>query len=233
MTNSKLLSDIQEIIRTIPEKIGDDAQWLGRAQSILKSWDPIRGVFHFPSASSLGSPVGPLKQRARVQLTALLHEAENDLQNAQVSQSAQAGIVMPTGKPFDFYNEVRKIIIEAKKEIFFIDPYLDANFAEVYLPHVSGTVVVRLLTGEAYIKELIPSAKMFVKQTGIKTALKKSKDFHDRYVFIDNVRCFQCGGSFKDGAVKAPASLTPVIDAFKTVHDLYEKIWTEAEEQIS
>ena len=51
-------------------------------------------------------------------------------------------------RPFEYFNEVRTIIEGAKVDLFFVDPYLDAEFADRYLPQVSSGVLIRLLARE-------------------------------------------------------------------------------------
>ena len=50
-------------------------------------------------------------------------------------------------------------------------------------------------------------------------------NFHDRYVFVDRGACYQSGASFKDGAKKAPTTLTQITDAFGPMLKTYEDLW--------
>jgi hypothetical protein len=46
---------------------------------------------------------------------------------------------------------------------------------------------------------------------------------------VDGLSCFQSGASFKDGAKKAPTTLTQITDAFTAVLETYEQLWTKSE----
>jgi hypothetical protein len=46
---------------------------------------------------------------------------------------------------FDYFDEIRKIIQLAKRDLLFVDPYLDADFVSRSLPHVGSGVAIRLL----------------------------------------------------------------------------------------
>ena len=54
---------------------------------------------------------------------------------------------------------------------------------------------------------------------------------HDRFVFVDKIRCFQSGASFKDGAKNSLTTLTQITDNFKVMHQSYEGMWNAAETQ--
>lgn len=46
--------------------------------------------------------------------------------------------------------------------------------------------------------------------------------------FVDRTACYQSGASFKDGAKRAPTTLTQITDAFEAVWNTYEKAWAAA-----
>ena len=49
-------------------------------------------------------------------------------------------VVVQKGQVFDYYDEVRKVIEPARTDVFFVDPYLAADFVSRYLP--SGVVAI-------------------------------------------------------------------------------------------
>ena len=109
-------------------------------------------------------------------------------------------------------------------DLLFVDPYLDAEFVSRYLPHVSQGVVVRLL-GRERMATLLPAVALLRQQTNLAIEVRSAEGFHDRYVFVDGNSCYQSGASFKDGAKKAPTTLTQIIDAFAAVSATYEQAW--------
>lgn len=134
---------------------------------------------------------------------------------------------LATGLVFDYFDEVRKVVELAKSDIFFVDPYLDADFVARFLPMVAQGTTVRLL-GREKLPSLIPAATLFQQQSGIKIEVRSASGFHDRYLFIDQAVCYQSGASFKDGAKKAPTTLTQITDAFQAVLNTYESLWAGA-----
>ena len=68
----------------------------------------------------------------------------------------------------------------------------------------------------------------FSKQRGAKIAVRSTDTIHDCFVFVDGKECYQSGASFKDGASKAPTTLTQITDAFAAMSQTCEGIWTAA-----
>ena len=142
-----------------------------------------------------------------------------------------SNVVVASSMVFDYFDEIRRVIEVAKSDILFVDPYLDADFVSRYLSHVTPGVSVRLLAREN-LPALIPAAQMFVKQNELKLAIRSAPHFHDRYVFIDETDCYQSGASFKDGAKKAPTTITQITDAFAAVYRTYQEIWSTAKVEL-
>ena len=74
----------------------------------------------------------------------------------------------------------------------------------------------------------MPAVKLFATEHGQAVTVKTSAGMHDRFVLVDNDRCFQSGASFKDGAVNSPTTITQIVDAFEAVRNAYEAMWTAA-----
>ena len=154
----------------------------------------------------------------------MLHQAGHELRMRTVGPLT---IAVGQGGVFDYFDEVRKVIEAAKTDLLFVDPYLDAEFVSRYLPHVSQGVSVRLL-GRERIATLLPAVELLRQQNVLLIEVRSAVGFHDRYVFVDRLSCYQSGASFKDGAKKAPTTLTQIVDAFSVVFTTYEQSWTSA-----
>ena len=96
-----------------------------------------------------------------------------------------------------------------------------------YLPVVTQGATIRLLAREK-MASLIPAATLYQQQSGSKVEVRSASNFHDRYLFVDKAMCYQSGSSFKDGAKKAPTTLTQIKDAFQAVLVTYEGLWSAA-----
>jgi len=154
----------------------------------------------------------------------ILNYARHDLRLKTIGPLSQA---IDQGSVFDYFDEIRKKIETAKKDVLFVDPYLDAEFVSRYLPHVTQGVKVRLLACKK-LSTLMPAVQMIGQQKNLQIEIRYAEGFHDRYMFIDNQECYQSGSSFKDGAKKSPTTLTQITDAFPAVLEKYNKIWSSA-----
>ena len=65
----------------------------------------------------------------------LLHQARHDLRMKTVGPLS---VQIPDGKPFDYFDEIRKITQMASSDLLFVDPYLDAEFVSRYLPQITS-----------------------------------------------------------------------------------------------
>lgn len=234
----QLLFEIEDIIRAMPGPrdfaVNPDKciPWLGRASAAINSWDSPRSMVHFEplvrnysqkSAEPRTYDFGPTRQS----LLVLLHQAQHDL---RLRTAGPVSVAVSTGRVFEYFDEVRRLIEAAKADLLFVDPYINAEFVSRYLPHVADGTQVRILTREC-IAALKPAVAAFVAQTGREVAIRSAAGFHDRYMFVDKVACYQSGASFKDGAKKAPTTLTQITDAFPVVQITYEQLWAQGSPQ--
>jgi hypothetical protein len=231
----QLLVEIQEVLRTMPGPrdfgVNPDKciPWLGRANAVMRHWDAIHSIAHFEPEVRQYATLQANAQRVNFMpfhqgLLILLHQAENDL---RLRTAGPLSVGVPTGRVFEYFDELRKVIETARRDLLIIDPYLDAEFVSRYLPFVAEGTQVRMLARQL-VSTLKPAVEAFAAQTGLAVELRSATAFHDRYLIVDGQSCFQSGASFKDGARKAPTVLVQITDAFPSVRTTYEQIWTNA-----
>ena len=209
---------------TIRHDTDENLSWLGRLSAVIANWSPARadllriylGAFRRPDARAANEGL-----RA---IITLLNEARYDLRMQTVGPIS---VAVSQGLVFDYFDEIRKIIELAKQDLLFVDPYLDAEFVSRYLGHVSNGVTTRLLAREK-LGTLLPAVDLFAKQSQSTIEVRSAPNFHDRYLFLDRTACYQSGASFKDGARSAPTTLTEITDAFASMLQTYEAIWSRA-----
>ena len=232
MQDEELLAEVEDLLSTTPqlsafeEPESEVLRWLGRTAAVLREWNPIRSSAATVQINLLlGSSF--LQEPAYLQLRTLLFEAEHDLRVKTVGPQSTA---IPAKKPFVYFDEIRKIIEQAREDLLFVDPYLDAEFVSRYLPQIKGGVMVRLLTSNKKLSSLVPAVEIFLAQTTLQVQVRSvSSGLHDRYVFVDKKRCYQSGVSFKDGARKSPTALIQIMDIFEKIFQAYEDVWDGAE----
>jgi hypothetical protein len=221
-----LLAEIDDLLtsKPAPADLGamtdDVVSWLGRAKGAIQAWDSIRGTF---VVFDMNINAGKYQEAYR-ELVGLLFSARADL---RLRQTNPASVAVEQGKTFDYFDGLRRMIEASSVEVFFVDQYLDAEFAARYLPIVPAGVRIRLLGREKYITKLVPAAEMWVAQAGAEMQIRAAP-VHDRFLFVDGKECYQSGSSFKDGGKKAPALIVQITDAFEAVSKTYEDLWATA-----
>ena len=202
MNDEELFGEVEDLLRTTPpqsafmEQDNDEVlNWLGRATAVLREWDSIQSALgglesHVRALQArpiVGVPHGP----AYPGLRTLLFQAQHDLRMKTVGPLS---IAIDAKQPFVYFDEIRKIVEQAREDLLFVDPYLDAEFVSRYLPQVNEGVTVRLLASKK-ISSLVPVVEIFVKQSGMRVEVRSAASgLHDRYVFVDEERLLSVGG---------------------------------------
>jgi len=231
LEKEQLLAEIEDALRTMPSRAAirletpENVAWFGRVSAAIEKWNPAKSAL-VKEYCDLFFSNGHVRETAfgLMKLLALLNQAQHDLRMDTVGPTT---VSIPHKRVFEYFDEIRKTIELAKQDLFFVDPYLDAEFVSRYLPHVSTGVSVRRLAREK-LTTLLPAIDAFVRQNGTAVQVRSASNFHDRYVFVDRVDCYQSGASFKDGARSAPTTLTQITDAFAAVLKTYEDLWSGA-----
>jgi hypothetical protein len=234
VNKEQLLAEIEDVLRTMPtmEDFDNESEsnpsWLGTAAAVIAAWDILQTPFAHQHIRAI-EKYADLDKRflhdrsSYRSLKGLLHQARTSLRMQTVGALS---ISVPTGGVFDYFDEIRKIIEEAREDLLFVDPYLEAEFVSRYLSHVTDGVTVRLLASKK-LPPLLSALDAFVAQHKTVVYVRSCHDLHDRYVFVDHERCFQSGASFKDGAKRSPTTLTQITDAFAAVLQTYESMWNK------
>ena len=237
MNDEELLAEVEDLLRTTPPQLAfkkrenDEAlSWLGRTGAVLEKWDLYKTPDIHEYIRDLQTVPRTTRdtfhgRRAYSGIRTLLFQAQHDLRMKTVGPLS---VAISGGKPFDYFDEIRKIIEMARNDLLFVDPYLDAEFVSRYLLQVNEGVTVRLLASKK-ISSLVPVVEIFVKQSGLRVEVRSAASvLHDRYVFVDEERCYQSGASFKDGAKTSQTTLTQITDAFETMLQTYQRMWGNA-----
>jgi hypothetical protein len=224
------LYEIEELIRTRPPKStirhdsDENIEWLGRAQAVVRRWDQAKSISFEMDVKSIHSPIGQ-GSVGYLNVLILLNMARYDL---KMFVEPTTDIVVEAGKTYQYFEHIRRFIELSTSEIFFIDPYINADFVSRYLIHVKEGVKIKILTKE-YLSKLVPAIQVFSEERKIQVEVRSATELHDRYLITDKKNCYQSGTSFKDGAKNAPTTLVEIHDAFKAVLQTYEAIWDKSE----
>lgn len=228
MTNEELLGEVEDLLRTAPTrdtiKQSDEQNlaWFGRAGALVDAWNSVQGNVFRTLVDRFYTAYTPREYHPILnQIMIVLQQARHDL---RMKTSGPISTAIGHGMVFDYFDELRKIVEGARRDVFWVDPYLDAEFVSRYLSHVATGVTIRLLAREK-LATLLPAVDAFSQQHGVSIHVRSAPRFHDRYLFVDLTECNQSGASFKDGGRSAPTTLTQITDACAVVLETYEDLW--------
>jgi hypothetical protein len=108
---------------------------------------------------------------------------------------------LPAGSQHEAYVRLRKIFQLATQEILIVDNYVDHTLWEL-LTNIKPNVKVRILTDHMKGDFRLEGRK-FAAQYGKTVEVRKTSNYHDRFIIADGKRCWHVGASIKDAGSKA------------------------------
>lgn len=112
-------------------------------------------------------------------------------------------IFFPKDSQHDAYVQIRQIIQEATTSIIVIDPYIDSSIFTVFRTASPQSPNFGLLTFRLP-SDFVHEARKFLSQFNeCKIEIRKTKEFHDRFIVVDAINCWHIGCSIKDAGNKA------------------------------
>lgn len=113
-----------------------------------------------------------------------------------------AELFFPQGSEHDAYVRLREIIQSAQKSITVVDPYLDSSI--LTLLGTSGKSLEIQLLSHTLPTDFMHEVSNFKKQHSPRSVeVRRTREFHDRFIIIDSGRCFHIGASIKDAGGRA------------------------------
>lgn len=231
LLDAQILAELEELIRTMPPRetlrhsTEENHAWFGRARAIIAAWNGISSLEFGPHVDTFFSPAhGREASAAFPKLMTILQQARWDLRMRTVGPLS---VAVNRGQPYDYFDEIRKLVAAAQSDLLFVDPYLDTDFVTRYLAHARSGVTIRLLSSHCLAK-LLPAVDLFAKQHHASIEVRKQTARpHDRYLFVDRAQCYISGASFKDGGVSSPATVQEISDT-PELRRIYDQEWASA-----
>lgn len=221
--------------RNYREAGSDEHQWFQFTEKlILRSFGSVStNLKHFRNCVSegrhqlvpygAGEPHGQYQEnfQARIRcyeaiLKGCLSEIEVDLPEPEIK-----GVYEP-GQEYEFYRDLKSLLVLAQMEILVIDPYLNPEIFDVYASAIPRTVLFRLLSTNIPA-DVLALAKKYA--SGGNLEFRASTSIHDRVIFVDK-RVFLSGQSLKDAAKRKPTYIVEHDESLMRV--VYEGIWQAA-----
>ena len=123
------------------------------------------------------------------------------------------------GQIYDAFSFIADIIGKAQSKLILIDNYVDVNTLNILCKKNSGVDVLIVTSGKGNLttKDMNKFNAQYPS-----LSVKTTKDFHDRFLIIDDKEGYFIGASIKDAGKKSFA-ITKIEDG-KLVHDLINKV---------
>lgn len=135
----------------------------------------------------------------------------------------------PKGSQWDAFVVLKDIFHEASARLTLVDPYLDGRAFELLSTRATKPLSVRILCSKS-ASAVAAEAKAFMAQhSGWNIEVRQAKDFHDRFVVVDDTSCIHIGASI-NGAGKTAFMISPVEDQQnqRRLLDAIEESWLAA-----
>ena len=111
-------------------------------------------------------------------------------------------LLLTQGTEYDSYRAIKQIIQEAKQSIAVIDPYLNGTLFTMLATSSSSALSVKLLTAKVPADFALEGSKFQEQFPQFTIDARKTSDFHDRFIIVDDCRCWHIGASIKDAGGK-------------------------------
>jgi hypothetical protein len=138
---------------------------------------------------------------ANEQLDGMLAALRSGIEQLRWTLPAPSHVFLPAGSTHDAYVEIRKIVAQATKSIIIVDGYVDQTLWTL-LGNVTPSALVRILTSQMK-GDFVLEAKKFAMQHHCKIEVRTNNSYHDRFVVLDQTKCWHLGASIKDAGNKA------------------------------
>ncbi|MBE7525753.1 hypothetical protein HS096_05425 [candidate division WWE3 bacterium] len=118
------------------------------------------------------------------------------------SQSVRE-LFFPQQSQHDAYVEIRSIFQRATVSIFVIDPYIDQTILTLFASSLQPNMTVRLLTAKIPIDFPLEAKVWRSQHQNVILEVRTTREFHDRFIVLDDSTCWHVGASIKDAGNKA------------------------------
>lgn len=109
----------------------------------------------------------------------------------------------PSGSDHDAYVAIREILHRAKARITIIDPYAGSEIFALLTQPPPIKLEVRILTSNVSADFRVELAKFRKQHLSYEVGVRTTRDFHDRFILIDDSEAYHVGASLKDAGSRS------------------------------
>lgn len=108
----------------------------------------------------------------------------------------------PQGATHDAYVKIREILRIANSTVTIVDPYIDESIFQMLASVQQPRLSVKLLTSKLPPDFALEAQKFISQHSDISLEVRRTKEFHDRFIILDDSKCYHVGASIKDAGNK-------------------------------
>lgn len=227
-----LLLKLTEALENAPEfgdkPIMDTAspqrQWLSKVGALLSRLSIERKVQFKSSFTTLVQ----YWKHAIVQIQGQVLDAIEEIKlELELEDRSDIGSAYAPGDVYRFFADLKEVINSAESDVMIVDPYFNGEAFDAYLASARTELNIKILA-DRYSNDINAYIQKHSSQYQTQIELKRSKELHDRIIFIDHDVAWIMGGSIKDAGKKATYLIplqTPIALAKKQI---YQDIWSSS-----
>ena len=201
-------------------------QWLSQVGALLSRLGIDKKVRYQSAFNTLAK----YWKWAIVQIQGQVLDAIEELKlELELDDRSDIGSAYAPGDVYRFFKDLKEVIRSASSNVMIVDPYFNGDAFDAYLSTVSSELEVQILA-DRYSEEVSAYIEKHKAQFGTKLKLRRSKELHDRIIFIDNDVAWIMGGSIKDAGKKATYLIPLQTQLSLAKHKIYSEIWNRASE---
>lgn len=201
-------------------------QWLSKVGALLSRLSIDRKVQFKSSFTTLVQYWKPAIVQIQGQVLDAIEEIKLEL---ELEDRSDIGSAYAPGDVYRFFADLKEVINSAESEVMIVDAYFNGEAFNAYLASANTELNIQILA-DRYSKDINNYIQKHASQFQTQIELRRSKELHDRIIFIDQDVAWIMGGSIKDAGKKATYLIplqTPIVLAKKKI---YQEIWGNSKE---
>ena len=171
---------------------------------ILGAYDGLSDEAKLAVANIAFRNFGPAYPNTRDRAVEALKLAGWEVHGEQLVAGSAEVIEMffPKGSQWNSHIALRDALNQATTNLTILDPYTDSTVFQMLSARPLAGLSVKILCGASGLA-LAAEARAFIAQhPGVRVEVRQTKDFHDRFIVVDDQVCLHVGASIKDAGQK-------------------------------
>lgn len=112
-------------------------------------------------------------------------------------------LFFPKGTQHDAYVGIRSILRKATTSIIVIDPYIDGSLLKMLTSLTTPELRIQILSHKIPEDFGLEANRFLAQHPRFRLEVRVTAEFHDRFLVLDETKCFHLGASIKDAGKRA------------------------------